>query len=165
MVSTDGDYWCYNWRWCVDTSHTHSSQNSAPVAVIDGACILLTSFRVSVIPPPMASHKISMATPVTSVSFAPPPLSSHFVALLADGSIAVFGCNNSAAVSNDTPLGFQQLNEAPTLVGVATIDVECVRCVTWWKPDKLLAVGRKEGQEVIVECALTLGSEVKVSVR
>ena len=164
MISIDGDYWCYNWRWCVDTSHTHSPQNSAPVAVIDGACILLTSFRFSVIPPPMASHKISMTTPVTSVSFAPSPMSNNFLALLADGSVAVFGCDEKAAVSKDT-LGFRQLNECPKLVGMATVDVECVRCVAWWKPDKLLAVGRKEGQEVIVECNLSLGSEVNISVK
>ncbi len=164
--SADGRYWCYNWRWSVDTNHTLSPLNSAPVAVIDGSNILLTCFRHSVVPPPMATHTLSLPAPVTSVTFAPPSFDNHFLALLADGRIAVFSYKErqkEGVVTKDS-CGFIELVESPQLVGMAPVGVECVRCVTWWKPDKLLAVGTKEGKEVIVECVLLLGSEVKISI-
>lgn len=153
---TDGTYKCYSWRWCVDTDHTHSPENSTPVAVIDGNNILLTSFRHNVVPPPMAAYTLTLPTPVISVSFAPPPLQDSFIALLADSQVALYRPKQREE---------RQLKESLKLVGVSSIAVECVRGVTWWKPDKLLVVGQKEGQDVIVVCTLFQGSEVKFIIR
>ena len=149
------------------TSHTHSHLNSAPVAVIDGCNILLTLFRHSVVPPPMATHTLTLPTPVTSVSFAPPPLYDRFLALLADGQLAVFGCKDrdeEKDISKDSH-GFRQLAECPKLMGVVSLNVHCVRCVTWWKPDKLLVISNKDGKEVLVELILSLDPVINVAMK
>lgn len=114
----------------------------------------------------MSTHTLTLPTPVTSVTFSPPPRNNEFLALLADGQIAVFGYKErqeDKVLPKDVH-GFREIVECPQLIGTAVMDIENVRCVTWWKPDKLLAAGSKEGEEVIVECNLSLESEVKISV-
>lgn len=184
---------CYNWRWSVATNHSHSSRNSAPVVVIDGSSILLTPFRHSVVPPPMSAHKLTLPSPVNAVSFAPPPLSNNFLCLLSNGQLAIFGHKeqeddvnslstemkkmdregmSGGVVNPKASNGFRQVTRCPTLIGLTTAAVSepfhahSVRQVTWWKPDKFLAVGQKMGCDMVLEFTLSVDgekSEVSVS--
>lgn len=115
----------------------------------------------------MATHTLTLPTPVTAVSFAPPPLYDFFLALLADGQLAVFDCKDrdeEKVVLKDSH-GFRQLTECPKLMGVVSTNVHCVRCVTWWKPDKLLAIGNKDGKEVLIELTLSLEPVVNIAMK
>ena len=185
LILVDGVYMCYNWRWSVATDHSHSSQNSAPVAVIDGSSVLITPFRHSVVPPPMSAYKLTLPSPVNSVSFAPPPLSNNFLCLLSSGQLALFGHKereddgvNSLStkvqkmergVVKDAQ-GFRQVTECPSLTGVTAAAISepfhthSVRQVTWWKPDKFLAIGQEAGRDVVMEFRLLVDKESKVFV-
>ncbi|XP_069695776.1 putative elongator complex protein 1 [Periplaneta americana] len=65
-------YICYDWAWITNSSHGGTDSDGAFVAVIDGAKILLTSFRRGIIPPPLCSQILQVALPVNSIMFAPP---------------------------------------------------------------------------------------------
>ena len=90
IPSPDGQYLCYNWRWSIAKSHSCSRLNSACVAVIDGSKLLLTPFRHTVVPPPMAAHTVQLPSPVNQVAFGPPPRCDDFLVLLASGQVGVF---------------------------------------------------------------------------
>ena len=133
---TDGQYLCYNWRWSIAESKSHSSINSASVAVIDGATILVTPFRHVVVPPPMAAHTLKLSAPVNQLVFSPPPKCNDIVALLATGQLALFSYERSAlnGVTSDATSeeglkkkdtqGFRQITRAPELIGISKL-VSC----------------------------------------
>lgn len=133
---------CYNWRWGVAESKTHSRDNMASVVVIDGgmslllaiitgavsesvcpvARLLLTPFRYTVVPPPMCAHEVLLPSPVLQVTFAPPPRCNDFVALLASGQLAVFSGPKVKEVQGDSPSGRGPC-AAPQLLGIARYGV------------------------------------------
>ncbi|CAH2982016.1 unnamed protein product [Chilo suppressalis] len=66
-----GEHFCYSWIWNVDHSRGHTNDDDAVVAVIDGTKVLLTGFRQTVVPPPMAADEVKCDFPINSVHFAP----------------------------------------------------------------------------------------------
>lgn len=67
----NGQHITYSWIWNVDHSKGQGYDDDAVVSVIDGKKILVTGFRQTVVPPPMAATEIECDHPVNSVHFAP----------------------------------------------------------------------------------------------
>ena len=88
--------------------------------------LLLTPMRFMVVPPPMASHTISLPSAVCQVAFAPPPQCSDIAVVLSDGRIAVLEDSNAS----DTKNGFKPPGE-PAKLAVTyrySIQQSCAEC-------------------------------------
>ena len=57
--------------------------------------LLLTAFRLAIVPPPMASEIIQFAAPVNQVTFAPPPFCNDLCVVLSNGEIVMLRDNYS----------------------------------------------------------------------
>lgn len=71
VILENGEFYSYTWIWNIDHSENNSDEDNAIVAVIDGKKVLLTGFRQTVVPPPMAALEIEHNAFVNSVHFAP----------------------------------------------------------------------------------------------
>lgn len=77
IILQNGHHYCYTWIWNIDHSRGKSADDDAVVAVIDGSKLLVTGFRQTVFPPPMAALEISYEKPVNAVNFAPNKLNDQ----------------------------------------------------------------------------------------
>ncbi|XP_068596109.1 elongator complex protein 1 [Brachionichthys hirsutus] len=81
----------YDWSWTTDRSPGAGAADNANVAVIDGDKVLVTTFRQAVVPPPMCSFELQLASPVNQVTFlCQPQRTNQLAALTSDGQISVF---------------------------------------------------------------------------
>lgn len=104
----------YDWCWTTERSPGLDAADNASVAVIDGGKppregsreaspkhhvaasppsdkVLVTTFRQSVVPPPMCSFELQLASPASQVTFLSKPLRTNQLAVLAsDGQISVY---------------------------------------------------------------------------
>lgn len=71
IFSSNGMHNKIEWIWSIDQSSGKGESDDATVAVIDGKKILLTSFRYSVVPPPMASNVIECDQNINRIIFGP----------------------------------------------------------------------------------------------
>lgn len=71
ILLEDGHYYSYTWIWNIDHSKGKTENDDAVVTVIDGRKILISAFKYSVVPPPMANLEIEMNSEINSVLFAP----------------------------------------------------------------------------------------------
>uniref|UniRef100_A0A8C4N4Z8 Elongator complex protein 1 n=1 Tax=Equus asinus asinus TaxID=83772 RepID=A0A8C4N4Z8_EQUAS len=86
-------YLCYDWHWTTDRSLGDNSSDMANVAVIDGSKVLVTVFRLSVVPPPMCSYRLLLPHSVNQVVFSVHPEKSNDLAILdASNQISVYKC-------------------------------------------------------------------------
>lgn len=99
----NGKLYSYTWIWGVNHSCGRTSQDNAVVAVIDGKKLLLTSFRQTIVPPPMASLELELESDVHSIQFAPPHLRS-------DSS---FDTNAFFVTTNKKLIFFKQIQKFP----------------------------------------------------
>lgn len=111
----------YDWSWSTDRSPGTDATDNASVAVIDGgegahtggrgqSCgcnvggfmflisvslsdkVLVTTFRQSVVPPPMSSFELQVNSPVNQVTFlCQPQRTNQLAALTSDGRVALYG--------------------------------------------------------------------------
>ena len=112
---------CYNWRWSISKSHSCSSLNSGCVSVVDGQKLLLTPFRHTVVPPPMAAHTVHLPSVVNQVAFAPPPRCNDFLVVLASGQVGVFSYDiitEGDRIEKKDSQGFRAMLDAPHLLGL-----------------------------------------------
>lgn len=104
----------YDWGWSTERSPGTDPADNAGVAVIDGDKILVTTFRQSVVPPPMCSFELQLTSPVNQVTFlCQPQLTNQLAALTADGNISVFtkGGPNSGEKPDKTADGFRPVGQ------------------------------------------------------
>lgn len=81
----------YDWGWTTERSPGLDATDSASVAVIDGDKVMVTTFRQSVVPPPMCSFELQLASPVNQATFYCKPLQTNqLAALTSDGRISVY---------------------------------------------------------------------------
>ncbi|XP_039758294.1 putative elongator complex protein 1 [Pararge aegeria] len=66
-----GEHYAYSWIWNIDNSKGKSDCDDAAVAVIDGKKLLISAFRYTTVPPPMANTEIELENDIESVHFAP----------------------------------------------------------------------------------------------
>ncbi|XP_045484164.1 putative elongator complex protein 1 [Pieris rapae] len=69
ILFKNGCYYTYSWVWDVDHSTGKCIKDDAVVSVIDGKKLLVSSFRQSVVPPPMANLEMETDTYIDSVQF------------------------------------------------------------------------------------------------
>lgn len=138
----------------------------------------------------MSSHTLTLPTPVNAVTFAPLPSTNDLLCLLSNGQLAIFGFEEQEEIAKDplieTPktvtkgtvhgvdvvnsqtdsCGFRLVSKCPTLVGaMSNTDFQSARHVTWWRRDRLLAVGQEAGRDVLTEFMLSVDKmESNVSV-
>uniref|UniRef100_A0A8C4ECN2 Elongator complex protein 1 n=1 Tax=Dicentrarchus labrax TaxID=13489 RepID=A0A8C4ECN2_DICLA len=81
----------YDWGYTTERSPGLDAADNANVAVIDGDKILVTTFRQCVVPPPMCSFELQLASPVNQVTFlCQPQRTNQLAALTSDGQISVY---------------------------------------------------------------------------
>ncbi|XP_034833485.1 putative elongator complex protein 1 [Maniola hyperantus] len=71
IVLKNGEHYAYTWIWNIDHSKGKSDCDDAAVAVIDGKKLLISAFRYTSVPPPMANIEIELDSDIESVHFAP----------------------------------------------------------------------------------------------
>lgn len=69
VILEDGGYYTYSWIWNIDHSTGKTDFDDAIVGVIDGPKILLTGFRQTVVPPPMAALELDVGANINQISF------------------------------------------------------------------------------------------------
>ncbi|XP_077290540.1 elongator complex protein 1 [Arctopsyche grandis] len=108
------------WVWCVDQSNAKNQSDDSVVGVIDGNQILITSFRHSVVPPPMSANVFQCNIAINRLLFGPILEESHakpssidsnsFCAFMEDGSCCMFAKedNNKFKLIGTTSLDFMK---------------------------------------------------------
>lgn len=71
IILRSGEHLSYTWIWNVDHSTGKSDSDNAVVAVIDGNKLLISGFRYTTVPPPMANTTIELDSSIDAVFFAP----------------------------------------------------------------------------------------------
>lgn len=69
ILLEDGTYSIYRWDFVINHSFGFTEENESIVSVIDGKNILLTNFRSSVVPPPMAAFTVKTENYINSIGF------------------------------------------------------------------------------------------------
>ncbi|XP_045501016.1 putative elongator complex protein 1 [Colias croceus] len=69
VLFKSGKYYTYTWVWDVNHSNGRCEKDDAVVGVIDGKKMLLSSFRHSIVPPPMANLEIETDNNIDSIVF------------------------------------------------------------------------------------------------
>ncbi|KAM4622111.1 elongator complex protein 1 [Polymixia lowei] len=135
----------YTWGWTTDRSLGLDATDNANVAVIDGDKILVTTFRQSVVPPPMCSYDLQLASPVNLVTFlCQPQRTNQLAAFTADGHISVYS-HDTEEQSDKTTGGFRTVSRPlvlQTTYNVAVVQEEplALRQLLWLREDVLLGL-------------------------
>ncbi|XP_051907945.1 elongator complex protein 1 [Hippocampus zosterae] len=91
MATRNWIYLAYDWGWTTERSPGTDASDHANVAVIDGDKILVTTFRHSIVPPPMCSFELQLSSPVNQVTFlCQPQRTNQLAALTANGNITIY---------------------------------------------------------------------------
>uniref|UniRef100_A0A3P9L654 Elongator complex protein 1 n=1 Tax=Oryzias latipes TaxID=8090 RepID=A0A3P9L654_ORYLA len=81
----------YDWSWTTDRSAGSDATDNANVAVIDGDKILVTTFRQTVVPPPMSSFQLQSTSNINQVAFLCRPGGfNQLAALTSDGQVCLY---------------------------------------------------------------------------
>ncbi|XP_070693015.1 elongator complex protein 1 [Pempheris klunzingeri] len=100
----------YDWGWTTERSPGLDATDNANVAVIDGDKILVTTFRQSVVPPPMSSFELQLTSPVNQVTFlCQPQRTNRLAALTSNGQISVY-TQGSGEEADKTANGFRTVS-------------------------------------------------------
>ncbi|XP_028272496.1 elongator complex protein 1 isoform X2 [Parambassis ranga] len=135
----------YDWGWMTERSPGEDVADNANVAVIDGAKILVTTFRRCVVPPPMCSFELQLKSPVNQVTFlCRPQGTNQLAALTANGQISVYG-QDSEEQKDKTADGFRIVSQSLVLqktfsVAVLQEDPLALRQLLWLKDDLFIGV-------------------------
>ncbi|KAM3612355.1 uncharacterized protein V6R79_007268 [Siganus canaliculatus] len=110
VVSRDWTSITYDWGWATERSPGLDATDNANVAVIDGDKILVTTFRQCVVPPPMCSFELQMASPVNQVTFLRQrQRTNQLAALTSDGKISIYN-QDSAGPTDKATNGFRVMS-------------------------------------------------------
>ncbi|XP_076170382.1 elongator complex protein 1 isoform X1 [Ptiloglossa arizonensis] len=71
ILLTYKEFITYNYNWCVNHSRGKSINDKSVVGVIDGNKLLLTGFKIGIIPPPMAHQILETSEYINAIVFAP----------------------------------------------------------------------------------------------
>uniref|UniRef100_A0A4W3IAW3 Elongator complex protein 1 n=1 Tax=Callorhinchus milii TaxID=7868 RepID=A0A4W3IAW3_CALMI len=148
-------YLGYDWHWTTDRSIGEDSSDAANVAVINGDKVLVTSFRHTVVPPPMCTYQLQLSSAVNQVMFYPEPQKSNNLAVLTtDNRIAVYQHGESV---RSTVLEFVIKSDEERRDKALT--PMKLRLITWVKEDMFLALSQGSSTSQTVLCQLVTLSE------
>ncbi|KAG7091295.1 hypothetical protein E1B28_010341 [Marasmius oreades] len=77
ILTTSSDIIRRSYGWETSASTSAPPNDSALVGVVDGTTLLLTPFRTQNVPPPMASHQLSLSSPASSLPFSSSRIPVH----------------------------------------------------------------------------------------
>ncbi|CAJ1059191.1 elongator complex protein 1 [Xyrichtys novacula] len=135
----------YDWGWTTERSPGLDSTDNANVAVIDGDKILLTTFRLCVVPPPMCSFELQLTSPVNQVTFlCQPHRTNQLAALTSDGQISVYR-QDSGEQADKTKDGFRMVSRPLVLHKTFRVTVHqeeplSLRQLLWLKDELFVGV-------------------------
>ncbi|XP_038147078.1 LOW QUALITY PROTEIN: elongator complex protein 1 [Cyprinodon tularosa] len=147
VVTHNWTSFTYDWGWTTERSPGLDVTDDAGVAVIDGDKLLVTTFRQSVVPPPMCSFELRLKSPVNQVTFlCEATRTNKIAAFTSDGQISIFGKDAVSKEGLDrTPDGFRVLS-APVIlqktfrVTAPQDDPLAVRQLLWLQDELFFAV-------------------------
>jgi elongator complex protein 1 len=158
ILTAEGRYMCYEWRWTVSRNRVLSPENTACVAVADGDQLLLTPFRRCVVPPPMSAHQLSLSSPVSCVTFGPLESPNDMLVVTSDGDIGWYSHQPNRESPDNTERdgeGFRNIASGPRLLAAGklpraahlgcketsgSLSVLSARHFCWWEKSTLLCV-------------------------
>uniref|UniRef100_A0A4W3I756 Elongator complex protein 1 n=1 Tax=Callorhinchus milii TaxID=7868 RepID=A0A4W3I756_CALMI len=167
-------YLGYDWHWTTDRSIGEDSSDAANVAVINGDKVLVTSFRHTVVPPPMCTYQLQLSSAVNQVMFYPEPQKSNNLAVLTtDNRIAVYQHDDGGNQDSTQKIGGNGLKMCvtmPKLIKMYRIKSDeerrdkaltpmKLRLITWVKEDMFLALSQGSSTSQTVLCQLVTLSE------
>ncbi|XP_024116076.1 elongator complex protein 1 isoform X1 [Oryzias melastigma] len=98
----------YDWSWTTDQSAGPDAADNASVAVIDGDKILVTTFRQTVVPPPMSSFQLQSVSNINQVTFlCRPGGSNQLAALTSDGQVCLYTPDSDSGEAAGSADGFR----------------------------------------------------------
>ncbi|XP_053611863.1 elongator complex protein 1 [Plodia interpunctella] len=138
VVFCNGRHLSYSFIWNIDHSKGKDDSDDAIVTVIDGQKVLVTGFRQTVVPPPMAAIELECETYINSIQFSPAKLDDKCI-----DSNTFFVCTSDNKITfyeqtQKFPLNYKKLNSFK--VSECESPYECYYNWYWWKPDKLVSV-------------------------
>lgn len=155
IMASDGIMTRLRFGWKYNTSQFGT------VGVIDGTSVLVTPMRHCMIPPPLCAIEASCPLPVVALSFSMKDSDECIAALLADGSMCVFKCEeqddwemmasqDTASPESDTvPL---TPKASPVVTMIRNESERHYRHIQWLIGSRLVLVGQtKEGEDVVVQ--------------
>uniref|UniRef100_A0A0C9R4C0 Elongator complex protein 1 n=2 Tax=Fopius arisanus TaxID=64838 RepID=A0A0C9R4C0_9HYME len=71
IILTRDNFMIYAFRWSIDRTRGQSDDDKAVVGVVDGDRVLLTAFKVGIMPPPMSHHSVQINGTSNGFFFAP----------------------------------------------------------------------------------------------
>ncbi|KAI1321045.1 hypothetical protein EDD11_008626 [Mortierella claussenii] len=133
VVTESGAYHRNQYCWDNYVNEMLSADNLGTVAVVDGANLMVTPFRVMNVPPPMAAFTIALPYAIHHVSFSTLHQGDDMAVLLADQRVAFFEMADKTTRPLPEPklLGLIELAEIPSVV---------VRQIAWVQPDVLVGL-------------------------
>ncbi|XP_037833298.1 elongator complex protein 1 isoform X2 [Kryptolebias marmoratus] len=144
VVTYNWTCFAYDWGWTTERSPGVDGSDHAGVAVIDGDKVLVTTFRQSVVPPPMCSFELQLKSPVNQVTFLHRPKGTNQIAAFTvDGQISVFSQDSGQAeVTTD---GFKTVSRPLVLQKTFRFPVPqdeplALRQLLWLQDELFLAV-------------------------
>ncbi|CAO3564635.1 unnamed protein product [Mortierella alpina] len=133
VVTQSGSYQRNQYCWDNYINESLSPNNLGTVAVVDGANLMVTPFRVMNVPPPMCAFTLPVPYAIQHVSFSAQSDGDDMAVLLADQRVAFFEAADKAARPLPEPklLGLIELAEVPSVL---------VRQIAWVRADTLIGL-------------------------
>ncbi|KAG0365886.1 hypothetical protein BGZ54_006088 [Gamsiella multidivaricata] len=133
VVTESGSYQRSQYCWDTYINETLSPENLGTAAVVDGANLMVTPFRVMNVPPPMAAFTLTMPYAIQHVSFSTLHHGDDMAILLADQRVAFYEMADKTTRPLPEPklLGVIEMAEVPSAV---------IRQIAWVQPDTLIGL-------------------------
>ncbi|XP_048826491.1 elongator complex protein 1 [Brienomyrus brachyistius] len=164
----------YDWAWSTDRSVGDDAHDDASVAVIDGDKVLVTPFRLCVVPPPMCAYELQLPSPVSQVSFLhESQRTSNMAVLTTDGRVCVYSHGTRIQEGDaSTAAGFRVAAQVPELRNTYSVDLDCedplvFRLFLWLREDTFLGVacGDLPSQSRLLVLGPSHGAEDSLKIR
>lgn len=153
----------YSFQRTINHSKGQSLQDKAVIAVINGNKVLLTGFKIGIVPPPMAHQTLELSEPINAVVFAPNVKSTEslidtnaFFCVLSNNKLAFFKCIND---SNN--LEYKNISTCEMNWDALTFDTKNVIPImqhfSWFKENTILSSISIDNQSIL--CVINLDLE------
>ncbi|KAF9189964.1 hypothetical protein BGZ51_008686 [Haplosporangium sp. Z 767] len=133
VVTESGAYQRNQYCWDNYINDMLSPENLGTVAVVDGANLMVTPFRVMNVPPPMCAFTLSLPYAIQHVSFSALHHGDDMAVLLADQRVAFYEVEDKTTRPLPEPklLGLIDLTDVPSV---------STRQIAWVKSDTLIGL-------------------------
>ncbi|KAG0196709.1 hypothetical protein BGX28_009840, partial [Mortierella sp. GBA30] len=133
VVTESGSYQRNQYCWDTYVNEDLRPENLGTVAVVDGANLMVTPFRVMNVPPPMSAFTLALPYAIQHVSFSTTHHGDDMAVLLADQRVAFLEMADKTTRPLPEPklLGLIELAEVPSVL---------VRQIAWARPDTLIGL-------------------------